>query len=203
MKTSLRPRSKLGLALFALTPALFPSLAQAHPGIPGHEHGFANGFAHPLSGMDHLLAMLAVGLWAAQRGGRARWLAPLAFLSVMTLGGVLGMTLAAPIPWLDQAIAASVLVMGIFIATTVRLPLGTAVGLIGLFALFHGYAHGVEMPATVSGWCYGAGFIVATAGLNLFGLGLGLTAQKIRSTPVIRCAGGIIAGCGAYLIFTA
>ena len=102
MQTSLRSRSTparvlrvrvpLVRTLFILPLVLLPSLAQAHPGIPGHLHGFAAGFGHPLSGLDHLLAMTAVGLWAVQRGGRALWLAPLAFLAAMTLGGVLGMS---------------------------------------------------------------------------------------------------------------
>ncbi len=184
--------------------ALFiPAAASAHPGLPGHTHGFANGFAHPLSGLDHLLAMTAVGLWAAQRGGRALWMVPLAFISVMAFGGALGMAGWGQIPLIDQAIAASVLVLGIFLAVAARLSMGASILVIGLFALFHGYAHGAEMPATASGLLYGLGFVLATATLHLFGIGLGLAAQKTNAMKAVRCAGVAIAACGVYLLCTA
>lgn len=180
-----------------------PLLAQAHPGIPGHTHGFANGLTHPLAGLDHLLAMTAVGIWAAQRAGRALWLVSLAFVSVMTVGGVLGMTAREQLPLVEQAIAASVLTFGILIATAARLPMSASAFIVGLFALFHGYAHGAEMPATASGLFYGLGFVLATASLHLFGIGLGLAAQKLNSAKIIRYAGGAIAACGIYLMFSA
>jgi urease accessory protein len=192
----------LGWTLFVIA-LLAPAIASAHPGMPGHSHGFANGFIHPLSGLDHLLAMTAVGLWAAQRGGRALWMVPTAFVSVMALGGMLGMAGPGQIPLIDQAIAASVLVMGIFIATAARISLKASVAIIGLFALFHGYAHGAEMPATASGLAYGLGFILATALLHLVGIGLGLSAQKMNSTTLVRVTGCIIAACGLYLILNA
>lgn len=208
MQTSLRFRSTLSRVfpvrtLFVLPLVLLPSLAQAHPGIPGHMHGFASGFGHPLSGLDHLLAMTAVGLWAVQRGGRALWLAPLAFLAAMTLGGVLGMAGLGQVPFIEQAIAASVLTFGILIASAARLPLKAGVGLIGLFALFHGYAHGAEMPAMTSGWLYGLGFVLATASLHLCGISLGLASQKIRPLALVRYAGAMIAVLGVYLAITA
>jgi urease accessory protein len=177
---------------------LLPSLAQAHPGIPGHTHGFANGLAHPLTGLDHICAMVAVGLWAAQRGGRALWLVPAAFVSVMILGGSLGMA-AVPIPFVEPGIAASVLVLGVLIAAAVRLPLPASALLVGVFALFHGYAHGAEMPGSVSGLLYGLGFVVATASLHLLGIGLGLSAQRFGSARLVRYAGGAIAVCGICL----
>ncbi len=177
---------------------LLPSLAQAHPGMPGHTHGFENGLLHPLTGLDHICAMVAVGLWAAQRGGRALWLVPATFVSVMILGGVLGMG-AAQIPFVEQGIAASVLVLGIFIAAAVRLPLAASMAIVALFALFHGYAHGAEMPATASGLNYGIGFIAATASLHLCGIGLGVAAQRFASAQFIRYLGGAIAACGIYL----
>lgn len=188
--------------LFALL-FLTPAVASAHPGLPGHTHGFANGFAHPLSGLDHLLAMTAVGLWAAQRGGRALWLVPLTFVSVMVLGGIFGMAGFGQIPLIEQAIAASVLVLGIFLAVAARLPLGASVLVIGLFALMHGYAHGAEMPATASGLFYGLGFVLATMMLHGLGIGLGLAAEKTHSLKWVRCAGAVIAACGVYLLFTA
>jgi urease accessory protein len=188
----------MGFLLFMFIPAL----AQAHPGLSGHTHGFANGLLHPLSGWDHLLAMTAVGVWAVQCGRRALWLVPLAFVSVMTLGGILGRAGIGQIPWIEQGIAASVLILGIFIATAVQLPLSAAALIVVVFALFHGYAHGAEMPATVSGWLYGLGFVVATAGLHLFGIGMGLTAQRLNSMKLVRCVGGVIAACGIYLFFS-
>ena len=179
---------------------LLPTLAQAHPGIPGHTHGFANGLAHPLTGLDHLCAMVAVGLWAAQRGGRALWLVPSVFVSVMVLGGALGMA-AVPIPFVEPGIVASVLVLGVLIAAAVRLPLAVSLLVVGVFAVFHGYAHGAEMPATASGLAYGLGFAAATASLHLVGIGLGLLAQRFGSARLVRYAGGAIAACGVCLCF--
>lgn len=177
---------------------LIPSLAQAHPGVPGHTHGFSNGLSHPLTGLDHICAMVAVGLWAAQRGGRALWLVPATFISVMIIGGVLGMG-GMRIPFVEQGIAASVLILGIFIAVAVRLPLAASVVIVGLFALFHGYAHGAETSETASGLNYAVGFIIVTASLHLVGITLGLAAKKFVSIPSIRFAGGAIAACGLYL----
>jgi urease accessory protein len=179
---------------------LLPSLAQAHPGLPGHAHGFSHGLLHPLTGLDHICAMVAVGLWAAQRGGRALWLVPATFVSVMIIGGTLGMGKVG-IPYVEQGIAASVLVLGILIAAAIRLPVTASMAIVGLFALFHGYAHGAEMPDTASGFAYGIGFIVATASLHLAGLGLGLTAKRFASAQSIRYVGGAIAACGVYFCF--
>jgi urease accessory protein len=179
---------------------LLPTLAQAHPGIPGHTHGFANGLVHPITGLDHICAMVAVGLWAAQRGGRALWLVPSVFVSVMALGGVLGMA-AVSIPFVEPGIVASVLVLGVLIAAAVRLPLAASALMVGVFALFHGYAHGTEMPGSASGLAYGLGFVAATASLHLSGIGLGLLAQQFGSARLVRCAGGAIAACGVYLCF--
>jgi urease accessory protein len=177
-----------------------PSLAQAHPGVPGHSHGVVNGFLHPLTGLDHICAMVAVGVWAAQRGGRMLWLVPATFVSLMVVGGILGIG-GAGIPWFEQGIAASVLVLGLFIAGAVRLPLAVSAAVVGLFGLFHGYAHGVEMPETASGASYAAGFVLATAGLHMTGVGVGLAAQRFNSARLVRLAGGAIAMAGVYLCF--
>ena len=179
---------------------LLPSLAQAHPGPPGHTHGFANGLLHPLGGLDHICAMLAVGLWAAQRGGRALWLVPTAFVSVMILGGILGMG-GTQIPFIEQGVAASVLILGILIAAAVRLPLAASAVVVGFFALFHGYAHGAEMPKTASGLAFGIGFVLATSSLHLTGIGIGLAARKSDAMQWIRLIGGAIAAGGVYLCF--
>jgi urease accessory protein len=200
MKNSIRVASTFQRALPLLLIFLVPSLAQAHPGAPGHTHGFSNGLLHPLTGLDHICAMVAVGLWAAQRGGRALWLVPLTFVSIMIVGGILGMG-GVGIPYVEQGIAASVLVLGIFIAAAVRLPLAASMAIVGLFALFHGYAHGAEMPDSSSGLAYGIGFVVATASLHLSGIALGIAAQRFASAQFVRYLGGGIAACGVYLCF--
>jgi urease accessory protein len=189
--------------LVFLTMLLAPAIASAHPGLPGHTHGFANGIMHPLSGLDHMLAMTAVGLLAVQRGGKAIWMMPLAFVSAMVFGGMLGMMGWGEFPLLEQAIAATVFTMGIMMATATRMPLSSCIPMVGLFALFHGYAHGAEMPATSSGLLYGLGFILATAFLHVCGISMGLAAQKLNSMKFVRYSGLLIAACGIYLIFTA
>ena len=146
--------------------------------------------------------MIAVGLWAAQRGGRALWLVPLAFVSVMILGALLGMAGIA-IPFAEKGILISVLVLGVVIAAAVRLPLAASMMLVGLFALFHGHAHGTEMPATASGWLYGLGFVLATAGLHGLGIAIGLGAKRYVSDKLIRLTGCLIAACGVYLFLAA
>ncbi|MDX6765716.1 MAG: HupE/UreJ family protein [Candidatus Methylacidiphilales bacterium] len=182
---------------FLLLLFVLPSLAQAHPGA-GHAVGFLHGTTHPVTGLDHLCVMLAVGLWAAQRGGRATWLVPLTFVSVMALGGFLGLA-SVPLPLVEQGILASVLVLGVLIAAAVRLPLAATSILIGLFALFHGHAHGTEMPENASGLAYGLGFMLATACLHGCGIGLGLMVQRLGSARMFRYVGGAITACGIYL----
>ena len=200
MKKPIHTSSLLQRALPLALIFLLPSLAQAHPGAPGHTHGFTNGLLHPLTGLDHICAMLAVGLWAAQRGGRALWLVPATFVSLMIVGGILGLG-GANIPYVEQGIAASVLVLGILTAAAARLPLGVSVAIVGLFALFHGYAHGAEMPKTESSLAYGIGFVLATSSLHLAGIGVGLAAQRFDATRLIRIMGGTIATYGFYLCF--
>ena len=191
---------KITLALLALL--LLPSLAPAHPALPGHTHGFANGLAHPLTGLDHICAMIAVGLWAAQHGGRALWGVPLAFVSSMALGGMLG-EMGGAVPFVEMGTASSVLILGVLIAASVRLPLLMSIPIVGVFALFHGFAHGAEMPAMASCLAYGIGFILATASLHLCGISLGLAARRLASMQPIRYAGAAIAICGVFLFFTA
>ena len=177
---------------------LLPSLAQAHPGMPGHAHGFTNGLIHPLLGLDHVCAMVAVGLWASQRGGRAVWLVPLVFVAVMTAGGMLGMA-GIQLPLVEAGIVVSVLILGVLIAAAVRLPLTASAFIVGTFAVFHGLAHGAEMPSAASGVNYALGFIAATVGLHLCGIGLGALARQSASVRWMRYAGGAITACGLYL----
>jgi urease accessory protein len=176
---------------------LAPTLAHAHTGA-GDTHGFSHGFAHPLFGLDHLLAMIAVGLWAAQIGGRALWAVPLTFVSVMAIGGAFGIT-GLPVPFVEQGIATSVLLLGLFIALAVRMPLAFSIPLVGLFAICHGLAHGAEMPVNASGVAYAAGFMIATAALHCCGIGLGIGIQRLTTASVLRMAGAAIAVVGVSL----
>jgi urease accessory protein len=146
--------------------------------------------------------MIAVGLWAAQQGKRAVWAVPLAFTATMALGGALGMAGVA-LPFAERGIAASVLVLGVLIAAAARLPLASGVLLVAVFAVFHGHAHGAEMPRTASGLAYGAGFVAATASLHALGIAIGLSLEKLDRPRVARLAGAAVALCGAVLFMGA
>lgn len=174
-----------------------PSFAHAHTGV-GDAVGFLHGLTHPIGGPDHICTMLAVGLWASQMGVRSLWAVPLTFVSVMALGGmlpVMGLTL----PFVEQGIALSVLLLGVLIAAAVRLPLWLSGGMAGLFAIWHGHAHGAEMPALASGMSYALGFMMATASLHCIGIAFGLWMQGLARKRLIHATGAAIALCGAYL----
>ena len=174
---------------------LLPNLASAHI-IPGDPHSFHDGFLHPLTGLDHLLAMLAVGLWASQQRGRAVWQIPLAFVSVMALGGLLGIA-GASIPGAELGIALSVLILGGLVASFARFTPALSMALVGFFALFHGYAHGREMPASVGALPFSVGFMAST--LLLHGAGLA-TGFYMRNQKAVRWAGATIALSGLCLL---
>ncbi|CAN7704622.1 HupE/UreJ family protein [Aquipseudomonas alcaligenes] len=183
-------------ALYALALFLTPALAFAHP---GHESsGLMAGVAHPITGLDHLLAMLAVGLWAAQQQGAARWALPVTFVGTMLLGGLLGFE-GLQLPFMETGIAASVLALGLLVAVAVRPPMFVAVGLTALFALAHGVAHGLELPDLSSPWGYAAGFVAATAALHAAGYGL-VRVLPQAAAPLVRVAGGASAVAGAWLL---
>lgn len=191
---------KFTRALGCIAAALIvPVAAHAHPGHAGHDFGwdFRAGFGHPLFGWDHLLAMLAVGLWAAQLGGRARWLVPTAFIALMSFGAAFARHGVA-IPGAEQAIATSVLILGLLLATAATLPVAAGMALVGLFAVFHGFAHGVEIPADSQALSFAAGFVLATALIHAAGVGLGVLAQK-RAEKLTRYAGWAIAASGLVL----
>lgn len=197
MKIAFRSLPALAAAtvLLAATPAL------AHPGHDG-AGGLAHGFLHPFGGLDHVLAMVAVGLIAARIGGRAIVLVPLAFLVMMMVGGVLGVA-GLGLPFVEIGIALSVVVLGAVLALRATLPVVGAMVLVGAFAVFHGYAHGAEMPASTSGLAYGLGFVAATALLHALGLGLGLGAGRLNSDagrPALRVAGAGLAAAGLGLL---
>jgi urease accessory protein len=170
---------------------ILPNLASAHI-LFGTSHGMKDGFVHPFTGMDHLLAMFAVGLWAAQHRGRAVWMIPLTFVSVMVLGEIMGVS-GAYVPGAEFGIAASLLALGALIATATRFKPSLSMLVVGFFALFHGYAHGHEMPAAVSAVSFSVGFALATLLLHGLGLAAGFALQKERR--VITFAGSAIALC--------
>lgn len=174
---------------------IFSGIAQAHP---GHGGGYMAGIAHPFTGLDHVLAMLAVGIWAAQLGGRARWLVPGSFVALMAVAGSAGMAGIGALPMAESGIATSVLLLGLLIAFSVKLPTVLGAGIAGLFAIFHGYAHGAEMPMLSAPWQYGAGFVLSTAVLHGLGLllGQGLNKQAIG----LRAVGAAIAASGAWMM---
>jgi urease accessory protein len=178
--------------------ALGASPAFAHVGV-GSTASFAAGVAHPLSGLDHITVMVAVGLWAALKGNRALWVWPATFVGVMLIGGALGMA-HVPVPFVEPGILASVVALGLLVALAVDLPLWVGAMVIGVFAVFHGHAHGSEVAENVGGIEYMAGFAFATATLHAIGIAFALLMQRAALRPVIRVAG---AGCvliGAGLI---
>jgi urease accessory protein len=180
--------------------ALAPTLAHAHPGHAGHDDGGIGwGLLHPLTGLDHLLAMIAVGLWAVQLGGRALWLLPTAFLGAMTLGGAFGLA-GAQLPFVEPMILASVLVLGALIAFAARLPLGLSAGIVALGAFFHGQAHGAEMSAGAGAWFAALGVLLATALLHGAGIGAGLTLQRVSRSRALRFAGATILVAAVLLV---
>ena len=194
-------KSALKSGLLALAAAALPAAAYAHPAI-GEAAGFSHGFVHPISGLDHVLAMVMVGVFAFQLGGRATWLVPTTFVLVMALGGVLGAT-GVNIPFVETGIALSVVVLGAIVALNVKAPLAATLGVIGLFAIFHGHAHGAEMPENAAGAAYAAGFMIATALLHAAGLTLGYLigrAGERQGLFVTRTAGGIAAISGVGIL---
>jgi urease accessory protein len=195
--------SMLRLAYLVLPSLLVLTPALAHTGI-GETTGLAHGFVHPIGGMDHVLAMVAVGLIAALTGGRALWLVPASFVSMMAVGGALGMA-GIGIPFVEIGIGLSVVVFGAAVALRANVPVVAAMAVAGFFAIFHGHAHGAEMPDNVSGFEYAVGFVLATALLHAAGIGLGLAIGKmsdVRGTRVAQLTGGVVAGVGilAYTI---
>jgi urease accessory protein len=180
---------------------LAPSIAFAHPGH-GEAGNLLAGFLHPLSGLDHLLAMTAVGLFAAHLGGRALWAVPATFVALMGLGGIFGAA-SVSLPFVGAAIALSVLVFGLVIFSGMAPPVLAAMALVGIFAIFHGHAHGTEMPVSASGVDYGIGFMVATALLHGFGITLGLAIRWFDEPSrrrVMQACGAVIGLIGTGLV---
>jgi urease accessory protein len=182
--------------LGAMALLLTPAIAFAHPGHG--DNGLFAGISHPIGGLDHLLAMLAVGLWAAQQHGAARWVLPSTFVGTMLVGGLLGFA-GLELPALESAIAASVLALGLAVTLAVRPPLSLAMGATAMFALFHGVAHGLELPDMSSPWSYAAGFVAATAALHAAGYAV-VRMLPQAAAPLVRLAGAASAATGAWLL---
>lgn len=186
------------LSLTFLGILLTPAIAQAHEA--GHAGGFISGLSHPVLGLDHLLAMLSVGILSAQMGGRAIWSVPSAFVGVMLIGGLMGMY-GLPFFSVELGIAVSVLVLGIALAAEKKMPTALAMLAVGFFALFHGHAHGTEMPEIASPALYALGFISGTAAIHAAGVLVGVIAKTYPSGPhLLRYIGAGIAGIGFHLI---
>ena len=176
-----------------------PALAHVEA---GQATGLLSGFLHPISGLDHVLAMVAVGLFAANLGGRALWLVPASFVGMMAVGGALGIG-GIEMKFVEIGIAASVIVLGLAVALQWNLPVAGAMALVGFFALFHGHAHGAEMPTDASGLAYGLGFVIATAILHMIGISIGLGIgffARTTSRRLARTSGGIMALAGVAML---
>ncbi len=186
-------------AAFAATTVA--TAAFAHTGVTATS-GLAAGFAHPLGGLDHVLAMVGVGLFAWMLMGKALWLVPAAFVGMMSIGGVLGV-FQVPVPMVELGIALSIVAIGGLVALGRSIPVAAAMAIVGVFAVFHGHAHGSEMPETMSGLSYGIGFVIATALLHAAGLGAGFAIGKIgevRGIQVARVGGAAMAAIGVAIV---
>jgi urease accessory protein len=168
----------------------------------GEAAGFLTGFRHPMSGLDHVLAMVAVGLWGAQLGSPAIWLLPVAFPMVMAVGGMLGLV-GVPLPGIEYGIAASAIALGIAVMFEVRPPLALAAALVGVFAIFHGHAHGTELPPGQSALLYSMGFVMATGCLHAAGIAIGTIHRWSWGQLVLRAAGAGVAAGGVVFMWKA
>ena len=186
-------------ALLAILLLLLPSTASAHTET-GAVGGLVSGFLHPLTGLDHVVAMVAVGLWGVFLGAPAVWLLPVIFPVVMALGGALGV-LGVPLPGVETGIALSGVILGLMVALAAKPPLKIAGAIVGLFAIFHGHAHGTELPEAASALTYATGFVIATGLLHLSGIALGLLARWPWGKVAVRAGGAVTAAVGCAFLF--
>lgn len=185
--------------IILLTACLLPTPAFAH--IVGSDGGFLSGVTHPVLGFDHLLAMISVGILSAQMGGRAIWTVPATFVTVMAAGALIGIE-GIHIPGVEYGIASSVLILGIALAMEKKLPPVWAMIFVGFFAVFHGHAHGTEMPKIVTPIIYAIGFLLGTAGIHIAGVLIGIVAGKTsKGSEFLRFVGAGISGVGVHIIY--
>jgi urease accessory protein len=190
---------RISRQIAAMVGLLVPTLALAHVGQGDISGGFVSGFAHPILGLDHVVAMVAVGLWGAQLGSPAIWVLPVTFPLVMAFGGLLG-GLDVPIPGIEIGIAASAIALGLMVTFAARPPLWAAGILIGLFAIFHGYAHGAELPESANPLAFAMGFVIATGSLHVIGILIGLINRWPWGMRSLQTSGAAIAACGLYFL---
>jgi len=189
------------MRLFVASLVVLSSPAFAHVQA-GEATGFVTGLAHPISGVDHVLAMIAVGLWGAQLGAPAIWLLPVTFPIVMALGGFLGLV-GVPLPGVEVGIAASALLLGAAVMTERKPPLYVAAALVAFFAIFHGHAHGTELPPGQSGLLYSLGFVMATGCLHAIGIAIGAIHRWPAGQIALRIAGGGVGLAGVFFLWQA
>jgi urease accessory protein len=194
---TMRSLRVVAVVMAGLASAISAPAVLAHP-FGAHGAGFGAGFAHPFLGLDHLAAMIAVGLWAAQSGWRPVWGLPLVFLLMMAFGAGLAFA-GVPLPAVEAGIAASVFVLGLLIAAAVRLPAIAAVAIVATFAVFHGHAHGAELPQTAAPWLYAAGFLLATGALHAAGIALGRSTAP-RLAWAARTVGLLLTAAGTWML---
>jgi urease accessory protein len=194
-----RPSAVPLLAAAAVLGSTSSALAHVGSGAAG---GLVSGFRHPLSGPDHVLAMVAVGLWGAQLGSPAIWLLPVAFPLVMAVGGMLGL-MGVALPGIEFGIAASAILLGAAVAFEARPPLGVAAAVVGFFAIFHGHAHGTELPVGESALLYSLGFVISTGVLHAAGIAIGLVHRWPWGRALLRIAGAGIAIGGVFVLWRA
>ena len=175
-----------------------PAAAMAHTGMGGLG-GFTAGVVHPLFGPDHLVAMLAVGLWGSQLGNPALWVLPVTFPLIMAVGGFLGVV-GIELPMVETVIAVSALTLGAMVAFAARPPLWTAGIMVGIFGLFHGNAHGLELPETANPLAYAVGFVLATGFIHLTGVALGLLGRWPAGVQAVRAGGAAVAAAGIWFL---
>ncbi|HJU15727.1 MAG TPA: HupE/UreJ family protein [Stellaceae bacterium] len=191
---ALQPALLLLVLMIAAKPAL------AHVTAANMAGGFATGFLHPLTGPDHLLAMVSVGIWGAQLGAPAIWVLPIAFPLIMAVGGALGV-IGVPLPATELLIALSVLVLGLMVAQAKRLPLAVALAIIAVFAIAHGHAHGAELPHSTDAVSFCVGFVMATGLLHALGITIGLLIRWPQGALAIRGLGSLVATIGVYFVY--
>jgi len=196
MRPSSATRAFTAASLAALAPGAFAHVQS------GQAAGFVTGFLHPVSGLDHVLAMAAVGLWGAQLGAPAIWVLPITFPIVMAFGGFLGL-LGVPLPGVEVGIAASAILLGTAVMTERRPPLYAAAALVGFFAIFHGHAHATELPPGQSALLYSLGFVVATGCLHAIGIAIGAVRRWPTGRIALRIAGGGVGLAGLFFLWRA
>ena len=189
------------LAVLTVLATLWPSLAFAHT-EQGRAAGLLAGLQHPVSGLDHVLAMVSVGLWGAQLGAPAVWLLPVTFPMVLAFGGMLGL-IGVPLPGVEVGVALSGVLLGLAVLAEWRPAVWAAAPIVGFFAIFHGHAHATELPAGASGLLYSVGFVVATGTLHVVGIGIGVIHRWGWGRVALRATGWLVAAAAAFFLWRA